>query len=124
MRKELDSLINAPPPLGAALREWWEEVVAEELLWSGIERHRGWSAKSIIRVRVLPGRQREARLWIQDVLGASWPAKRVERELGRLVESVYNQGDVPPEHLFDVRIEWRLKKRGQLAARPNPDYQS
>lgn len=89
-------------------RDVLEDKIADEMWHLGLERYAGWTARPIMRVTVLPGREVEARAWVADVLGKPWPTKRVERELGRMVEPLFQRGEQPPLDLFDVSIEMKL----------------
>ena len=44
------------------------------------------------------------------MLGQPWPKKSVTRSLGRMMEPLYERGELPPETMFDVDLKWRLRR--------------
>jgi hypothetical protein len=103
--------IAALPPDGDPSRDEREEWIADEMLHARLDRCEGTTVRLMARVRVLPGREAEARRWVERELGGSWPRKRVERELGRMVEPLYERGEEPPRDVFDVDLIARLRMR-------------
>ena len=78
----LDQLLDGLPPEGDPMRDTWEEWVADEMYNACVQRHRGWTTRSIMRARVLSGQEEAARRWVEHDLGKGWPSKNKRQRAG------------------------------------------
>ncbi len=119
----LDQLLDGLPPEGDPMRDMWEEWIADEMYNAGVRRHRGWTTRSIVSVKVMPGRESDARRWVED-LGKAWPARRLHPGLKRIIAQVVECGEsFPPDDLFDVDFRWGIRRaRSTTRLRPASTY--